>query len=82
MAESTLDPILAAPSYETIEWLISFRDKRSFKDVAVQFGRDERTIAQGLQRLDQAFWVSRQVHIFDREPGHNTYRLTGVGEAV
>lgn len=26
MAESTLDPILAALSYETIEWLISFRD--------------------------------------------------------
>ena len=81
MAESTLDPILAGLSYEVIEWLQSFRAERSFKDVAARFGRDERTVSQTLQKLDQAFWDSRGVHILDRELGRKTYRLTKPGEA-
>jgi hypothetical protein len=82
MAEPPLDPILAALSYETIEWLRSFRDNRSFKEVAARFGRDERTIAQQLMRLDQASWVSQQAHILEREAGRGNYRLTQVGEAL
>ncbi|MCO5971560.1 hypothetical protein [Actinoallomurus soli] len=81
MPESTLDPILAALSYEVIEWLRSFRYDRSFKEIAGRFGRDERTVSQQLQRLDQAFWDTQQVHILDREFGRKTYRLTRAGEA-
>jgi len=77
--ESPLDPILAALTYENMEWLRSFHYESSFKDVAARFGRDERTISQQLQRLDQAFWDRKQVHILDRQG--RTYHLTKAGEA-
>lgn len=79
MPESPLDPILAALTYENMEWLRSFRSEHSFKDVAAHFDRDERTISQQLQRLNQAFWDSKQIRILDREG--RTYHLTRAGEA-
>jgi hypothetical protein len=79
MAESPLDPILAALTYENMEWLRSFRYERTFKDIAARFGRDERTISQQLKHLDQAFWDGKQVRILSREG--RAYRLTKAGEA-
>jgi DNA-binding transcriptional LysR family regulator len=79
MTESPLDPIVAALTCENIEWLRSFRFEGSFKDVAARFGRDERTISQQLQRLDQAFWDGKQVRILARDG--RTYHLTKAGKA-
>jgi DNA-binding transcriptional LysR family regulator len=79
MTDSPLDPILAALTYENMEWLRSFHHDRSFKEVAARFGRDERTISQQLLRLNQAFWDRKQIHILDREG--RTYHLTKAGEA-
>jgi hypothetical protein len=73
-----MDPILAALTSENTEWLRSFRYEGSFKDLSARFARDERTISQQLQRLDQAFWESRQVRILRREG--RTYHLTRAGE--
>jgi hypothetical protein len=78
MAEPPMDPILAALTSENTEWLRSFRYEGSFKDLAARFARDERTVSQQLQRLDQAFWDSRQVRILRREG--RSYHLTRAGE--
>lgn len=78
MAELPMDPILAALTAENMEWLRSFRYEGSFKDLSARFARDERTISQQLQRLDQAFWESRQVRILRREG--RAYQLTRAGE--
>jgi hypothetical protein len=79
MTDSPLDPIIAALTCENMEWMRSFHDDPSFKDVAARFDRDERTISQQLQRLDQVFWERKQVHLLDREG--RTYHLTKAGEA-
>lgn len=81
MPESTLDPILATLTYEIIAMLRSFRYERSFKELALRYGRDERTVSRSLLELDQAFWDTQRVHIIERELGRRTYRLTKAGEA-
>jgi hypothetical protein len=78
MTEPPMDPILSALTLENIEWLRSFRFEGSFKDLSARFARDERTISQQLQRLDQAFWDSRQVRLLRREG--RAYQLTRAGE--
>jgi hypothetical protein len=80
MPDSTLDPILATLTYEMIAMLSSFREERSFKELAARYGRDERTVSRQLLELDQAFWDTQRVHIIERELGRRTYRLTKAGE--
>ncbi len=77
---AVLDPVLAKLSYESIEMLRLFREIGSFKEVAFQFGRDERTVSRQLIELDSAFWSTQQVHILEREPQRKNYRLTPAGE--
>ena len=77
---AALDPVLAKLSYESIEMLRLFREIGSFKEVAIQFGRDERTVSRQLIELDSAFWATQQVHILEREPQRKNYRLTPAGE--
>lgn len=79
MPEPVLDPVLATLSYELIEMLRSFRDTPSFKELAIRFGRDERTVARQLLDVDAAFYAHRNVHILERETGRKNYCLTEFG---
>lgn len=76
---TALDPVLAGLSYETIEMLRAFPHYGSFKELALQFHRDERTVSKTLLELDHAFHASKEVHILEREPGRKGYRLTPDG---
>ncbi|MER7007164.1 hypothetical protein ABT297_29565 [Dactylosporangium sp. NPDC000555] len=83
MPESqNLDPILAALSYEVTEMLRLFREGKSFKDIAQQFGRDERRVSRALLDVDAAFYASQNLHVLEREPGRRTYQLTPTGVAL
>lgn len=75
-----MDPVLAELSYESIEMLRIFRHSGSFREVALRFGRDERTVSLQLMDVDKAFWSAHQVHILEREARRRAYQLTPAGE--
>lgn len=72
--------ILRKLSFESIEMLRVFRERGSFREVAIEFDRDERTVSRQLVDLDKAIWSSHHVHILEREPQRRTYHLTPAGK--
>lgn len=73
------DPVHSRITFEVIEMLRTFSEKGSFRDVARDFGCDERTIGRILNELSDAFVKTRQVPLLKRTNGRSRYELSDAG---